>query len=206
MANPNTPFGLRPVRYLSGAPWNGKARRYQIAASYGYAIGIGTCVDLAGSSSADGTTPTVARVTAGATYPILGVVVALEPDPTNLTSLHFVASTATARYCYVVDDPDVIFEAQVTSTSTIAYTDVGLNTYLVDSSPVVNATTGVDGATLYATPSADATYQLLIMNASDRPDNDITLPYGKFEVMISLHRLKIPYDAHASAYYGLKGA
>lgn len=206
MANANTPMGLKPVRYFNGAPWTGQARRYQIAASYGYAIGIGTCVDLAGSSSADGVTPTVARVTAGATYPILGVVVALEPNPTDLTSLHFVASTATARYVYVVDDPNVIFEAQVAGTSTIGYADVGLNTYLVDGSPVVNATTGVDTATLYATPSADATYQLLIMGAVDRPDNDISVAYGKFEVMISLHRMKIAYDAHASAYYGLKGA
>ena len=131
--------------------------------------------------------------------------VALEPDPTNLTSLHFVASTATARYVYVVDDPNVIFEAQVTSTSTIAYTDVGLNTYLVDSSPVVNATTGVDATTLYATPAANAEYQLLILGAVDRPDNDISLAYGKFEVVISLHRMKSIYDAHASAQYGLKG-
>jgi hypothetical protein len=204
MANVNSPFGLKPVRYLSGAPWNGKARRYQIAASYGYAIGIGDCVDLAGSSDVTGSAPTVARVTPGSGYPITGVVVALDYNPADLTSLYFVASTAVARFVYVVDDPDVIFEVQASADAVITKDSVGLNGVLVDGSPVVSATTGVSATTMYSgastgAPAANAAFQLLIMGAVDRPDNDISLINAKWEVLISLHRYKSVYSNSAQA-------
>ena len=44
MANPDVVRGLRPVRYTSGAPYNGAANIYSVQASDGTAIFIGDIV------------------------------------------------------------------------------------------------------------------------------------------------------------------
>ena len=53
MANSDTPFGFRPVKHLSGAPWNGKANVYYIPATDNTAVFNGDAVKSAGA--ADGT-------------------------------------------------------------------------------------------------------------------------------------------------------
>ena len=51
MANANRPSGFTPVQYLNGAPWNGQARLYSIAATYGTALYIGDPVISLGSTN-----------------------------------------------------------------------------------------------------------------------------------------------------------
>ena len=60
MANSNAPFGLAPVEYLSGAPWNGQVRRYCIPSTDGTAYAIGDPVVLAGSADAKGIATVIA--------------------------------------------------------------------------------------------------------------------------------------------------
>ncbi len=50
MANADTPFGLRPKRYISGAPYNGAVNMYSTAAGDATAIFVGDPVKLSGTS------------------------------------------------------------------------------------------------------------------------------------------------------------
>src|SRR5688572_2548968 len=104
MANADTPFGLRPVRYLSGAPYNGAANVYTTAAGDATAIFIGDPVVLSGT----------AQTVNGVTYPdadqaattnvIVGVVVGVLPETADST-VHRAASTV--RRLLVADDPNL---------------------------------------------------------------------------------------------------
>jgi hypothetical protein len=106
MPNPNRAFGLKAVRDRSGAPYNGSANAYPVAAGDGTALFIGDPVQLAGSSI--GGKPTVQRATAaGGTY-ILGVVVGFEIDNNTRTLGYRPASTAAT--VLVADDPELLFE------------------------------------------------------------------------------------------------
>lgn len=201
MPNPNQAFGLRPVRTISGAPWNAQLKRVYFAAGESNAIFIGDPVVLAGASDTPGNYPTVTIASAGATNSIYGVVVGFDTDPTDLTLLHRKASTA--RYGYVVIDPHVIFEVQCSGT--LAYTDVGANAVLTAGGGG-STTTGYSSWALYntTTPAADATFQLNIMGVSHRPNNTIG-QYCVVDVTLNLSTQRAVYSAHASAWYGALG-
>ena len=77
MANSNAPTGLTPVRYASGAPYNGASNVYYAPASDSNALYIGDPVIIAGSADTDGV-PSITIATAGASF--TGVVVGFKPD------------------------------------------------------------------------------------------------------------------------------
>ena len=123
-ANPNSPFGLRPVGSLMPSAYSGAVMRCLISASDANDMGVGDPVDLYGDADTPGFTPTVKLATAGATNPIFGVITSLEMDPSSLYTPYRAGSAA--RYCYVNIDPYAIFEVQAGAT-VLAYTTVGLN-------------------------------------------------------------------------------
>lgn len=191
MANVDTPFGLRPVRYLSGAPWNGQVRRYLVDSGDPTAVFIGDPVKLAGSAGLSGSVvngiptggmPTVVQAAAGNVC--VGVVVGFEPLQTDLTVLHRLASTS--RVALVCDDPGVVFEIQeVSGGTTFTAAEVGLNANFVVAAGVT--ATGVSQVEL--NNSGEATTDTLnckILGLVMRPDND----YGenaKWEVLLNAH-------------------
>lgn len=137
MANANTPYGLRPHGYLSGAPWNGQARMYCIPSSDGNAYAIGDPVEIAGGADAAGV-PTVVLMTPGSG--MTGVIVAAAGtkygasggDPTNLNTTIVPATKTKNYYVLVCDDPQVLFTVQEIGTGTpLAAAEVGLNANLV---------------------------------------------------------------------------
>lgn len=206
MANADTRFGLRPVRHLNGNPWNGQGMKcYVPSTDSTAAYFIGDPVVLAGSADATATCPTVTRATAGDGNKIFGVIVGFEPDETYDTVYR---ADDTSRYCYVCCDPDVIFEVQACSGAALGATSVGLNAVIIftHSGSTVTGYSGceMDSGTTTA-PAANGSYQLLILGAVDRPDNDISVVNAKWEVLISLHSLRA-VDANADgAAEGAKG-
>lgn len=198
MANVDSPFGLRPIRHKSGAPYNGAARPYYIDVGYGTALFIGDpVIRVAGGSNAAavkvpgagsfaiGTLPSVEKAAAGDTNRITGVIVGFAPLPTNLDLKHNTASTE--RVAYVCDDPDIVFEIQ--ADGAIPAASVGLNAVLIFTHSG-STTTGLSGVELDTTsdvPAADASNQLVILRAVNREDNDTTLSFAKVEVMINQH-------------------
>lgn len=107
MANVDAPFGLRPIRHLSGAPYNGATSIYHIPASDSTAVYVGGLVKLTGAGDANGIPVVTGNVSSGDT--IVGVVVSVDPITADST-MHRVASTA--RYVHVALAQDVVFEVQ----------------------------------------------------------------------------------------------
>ena len=187
MANSDIPSGLKPVKTLSGSPWNGKANVYFIPATDTTAVFVGDAVKSAGAADATGKVPTVAQCEAGDA--VRGVVIGFGDDPNiminpdNPNRTHRPASTA--MYLLVVDDPNVIFECQDAGTPTAA--DVGLSADIVVSAG--NATTGLSGMEVSDTKAATAA-TLKLLRLVNREDNELGAN-AKWEVLIAEHEMNL---------------
>lgn len=187
MANTNGAFGLRPVRHLSGAPFNGQLNAYFVASDYATNMFIGDPVVVTGESITSGgvTRPVVAVATAGATNQITGVCMGFSPNP-SVVSLGYGAAS-TLRIVYVADAPDIMFEVQGDGQGTvIAIADIGRNINLV--SGAGSAYTKKSGWMLNEDSlGGDATYQMTIRGLVEREDNEPAAAYGKYLCTINLH-------------------
>lgn len=185
MPNINAPNGFRAVKHITGAPYNGQVNAYAGLASDNTATFIGDIVKLTGTGGAgtgmDGI-PSATSITAVTDMPV-GVVVGFQYDPNNLSLRYRLASTN--RTMYVVDSPDVIFEAQ--DSGTTAVTDVGLNiqpTFATAGS----TTTGQSGMQLDGTTKATtSTHMFQIQRVVQRPNVELGAN-GRFEVRWNRHQ------------------
>jgi hypothetical protein len=194
MANSNTPFGLSPVEYLSGAKWNGQVRRYYIPSADGNAFAIGDAVVPAGSADAKGIM-SVTLATPGSG--LLGAIVGMggekyggpSVDPTNLGTTIIPATKTKGYYVLVADDPNIIFEVQEIGTGTpLAAADVGLNANLV-----AGTNNGYISGWLLTntTEAATATLDVKLLGLSQRiPDNAFGA-YAKWNVLINNHYYRV---------------
>lgn len=169
MANVDAAAGLVPVRYASGAPYNGACNRYFVPASDGTDLFVGDPVIIAGGADADGV-PTVTRATAGSAGRITGVVVGIVNDANNEVRYR---AASTACYVLVADDPNLLFEIQDDSVGgNLAAADIGLNADLV--SGTGSTVTGLSGFELdTSTKATTATLQLRIEGLVQRPDVEV---------------------------------
>ena len=194
MANANTPFGLAPVEYLSGAPWNGQVRRYYIPSTDTNAYAIGDPVTLGGGADAKGVASVVLATPGSA---LVGAIVGagglayggFSGDPTNLNTTVIPATKTKAYYVLVADDPNIIFEVQEIGTGTaLAAADVGLNANLV-----AGTNSGylsgwlLDNTTEATTVGLDV--KLLGLSQSVTP-NDFGA-YAKWRVLINNHHYRV---------------
>lgn len=189
MPNTNTPFGLRPKRYQSGAPWNGQATLYHIPSGDTNAYAIGDVVVNSGSADANGV-PSVVLATPGSG--ITGVVVSaggvtpggMMADPVNLNTTVIPATKTKAYYVLVCDDPSVIFEVQEIGTGTaLTAAEVGLNANLV-----AGTNNGFMSGWLLTntTEATTATLDVRLLGLSRLPDNNYGA-FAKWEVKINNH-------------------
>jgi len=183
MANISRPNGYRPVKHLSGAPWNGQTQYFAILASNAVATGVGDLVMLDGAADANGV-PSVGRVTNGSTSVPVGVVVGFVPDYSNLYSPSQYRLASTLRYAFVCTDPTVVYEAQASGTYGIA-TDSGLNAGTTLTA--VSTATGISGMQVdLATKATTNTLPVKILGVVQRPDNDVSDTSNlKLHVMIN---------------------
>lgn len=207
MANTNAPFGLKPVKHLDGSPWNSAVNLYLIDSTDTAAYYIGDAVKSASGVAGDTTTgaPAVTlygtRNAASTSGAMRGVIVGIGSsvstpggsspqafDPENLNILYIPATKTKDYYVWVVDDPSVIFEAQVDSLASSPYNQ---NVPLF----VANAPTAPQNQSAsYAQGSAVATTQALplkLFGAPWRADNDLSgaATYAKVYVKINQHEL-----------------
>ncbi len=190
MANTSRINGLRPIKYLNGAEYNGQANLYFLPSGNGTATFVGDPV------KADATGDTVAAggiaagiqsvIQAAAGDAIIGVIVGFAIDPTNLNTPQYRAASV-GKYVYVADDPNILFEV-TTSNGTLVVADVGLNASIAVAAG--STTTGASGVTLdVGTKLTTATLALKIMSFTQRPDNDNTAAAAKVVVKINNHQL-----------------
>lgn len=191
MANKDTPFGLKPVRHLSGAPWNGKVNAYYVVSTDSVAnLFKGDTVITAGGADASGKYPTVDQGNAGA--PLLGVIVGFGDNPHVMTHPdnpnRDYLPTATSGYVFVVDDPFVIFEVQEDNADNdLTAAMVGLTTDLtLDTSG--STSTGKSGMELDSSGTGTGAAQCRILHVSRREDNDLG-SYCKWDVLIVEHEM-----------------
>ena len=195
MANTDAPFGLRPARHKSGAPYNGSFTPYAVPAGYATALFIGDAVTKTGTANAaeivapgagvfpPGTLSEVNKTAAGTDNPITGVIVGFAADPDALGLKHSPASTA--GVAYVANDPDLVFEIQ--ADGAIPVTSVGLNAVLIYTN-AGDAFTGMSGAELNsANPAVTAGFQLNIKQVINRVDNEGNAAGNKILVSINNH-------------------
>ena len=175
MANVDHPFGLRPVRYIDGSPWNGATIRCYISASYGTALYVGDPVLW---------TPTLAEKDATVKHPtinasagtsgtiIRGVITSFEPDPNNLTRLYSPASTeGWANVC--IAQPNLIFQVRDDGDGTPSAVWAGQNAILAaGTGSTITGLSGyeLDGST---TPTTTQAHTLHIVGLADIEDNEL---------------------------------
>lgn len=198
MAYPDQPFGFRPIRHRSGAPYNGSAQPYWIDSSDTPGTGlyfIGDPVIMDGTSNTAaievpgmgsfpiGTLPGVTIATAGTGNLVTGVIVGIGADTRD--SLVYRADV-TERVVWVADDPDLVFEAQVDGA--IATTAIGQNSNLVLDT-AGDTSTGRSGAEVDATTASGATNQLVILRFINDPLNEANTVGNRVEVIFALHTM-----------------
>jgi len=189
MANVSRVNGARPLKYLNGAAWNGQANLYFIPSGDGTATFVGDFVKMDGTgdpvASGGNALGIPSCIQAAATNAIVGVIVAFLPAQTNLNSPQY-RLASTGRYCWVVDDPNVLFEIQ-SSNGTPAAGDVNNNMNIAVAAG--STTTGQSGMTAdVGTIANTATFPLRIMGFSQRADNEIGTS-TKYIVKINNHQL-----------------
>tara|TARA_R100001143_G_C3306897_1_gene108286 strand:- start:168 stop:761 length:594 start_codon:yes stop_codon:yes gene_type:complete len=152
------PYGLVPVKLLSGVPFVGLTRQYSIASAYDTNIFYGDVVKLV-------TGGTVERDTADAAMTPIGVFLGCtftDPSSGNVTfRQYFPADTAASDImAYVADGTDILFKAAVVSSGTtigdLAITDIGANVAMVN-----NAGSTVTGNSKIAISDTSATTNTL---------------------------------------------
>jgi len=198
MANVNAPFGLRPIRYSYGSPYNGACRQYFATGASGV-IAIGDPVIAPGGSNTAsvqgyqaGSLPLIQIALPGDGDPITGVCVGVLPVTAESTIYR---ADSTDRIIFVADDPNLIFIGQSAAGTDWATTDVGYYANLL--SDTASTVTGLSKWTLDATdvPSADdVSNQLRIIGLHNSPDN-VVGEYAVWEVMINNHQLANVGDA-----------
>jgi hypothetical protein len=185
--------------------FNGQGNLYAIApadtAGYwpGDVVMAGTAAgNTFGAGGDPNGTPIITKYVEGSTHPIVGVVQAIGIDPTGSQFINpNVLGSAAANYPFagpgggtyrpaaaqsvyfyalVIDDPNVVFEAQEGGAATnLTATSVGLNIDLVVANPatigvVANSGTQLDNATVGTT----ATLPFKLYRFVQRPDNGFT--------------------------------
>jgi hypothetical protein len=109
-------------------------------------------------------------------------------EPTVATDLPKRAASTTG-YLFSTADPFIIYEIQASGTTVVAITSIGLNAVFIDSGG--SAITYLSGYELdtgdVTAPATDCTFQMLILGAVEREDNDIAYANAKFLVLLTPH-------------------
>lgn len=170
MAATAAPYGLRPVNLIGGQPYAGSTRLIKIANAYAANIFYGQPVTL----NSSGVLVVETGTTAVAANGVVGVFVGCTFTDPNLKYKVFrqywpTGTVATDAEAYVVDDPDVVMQAQ--AGGAIAQTDLGANIALGTSAG--STTTGNATTPLGSSAATTATLPLRIVGFVDGPDSAI---------------------------------
>ena len=201
MANTSRIAGFKPVKHLTGSPYNGQANIYEVPAGEAVPVFVGDLVKLSDYAATAGFPAVEAVVAASsqvASVPVVGAVVGIinaKQDPVDGTmtggsislDTPVYRAASTKQYVLVADSPDLIFEAE--ADAAVAYDAVGLNTYIGASAHTNPLLTGASPMYVYSTtaPSASATRPLQIVGIVKRPDNEANAAYNKVLVKITTH-------------------
>lgn len=205
MANTSKINGFRPVKHVTGAPYNGQANIYGVASGDSTALFVGDVVKLAADGNAAGIQYVTAHAagTPGTGQPAVGVVVGiintkLDPVDGRMSAGSISLDTPVYRpgsveqYVLVADSPDLIFEVEATaagSAYSFAVADIGQNANIFAGSG--STSTGNSAHSLNMSDKGTAaTLPFKIVGVSKKIDNEVTGNYTKVLVQINNHQYK----------------
>jgi hypothetical protein len=164
------PYGLVPVKLVSGSPYVGVTRQYKIDSGYATNIFKGDLVKI----HTDGT---IQRETADAAVDTIGVFMGCSyTDPTFGKVFRQYYPTGTVAddiQAYVVDATDVLFKVAIVSSTTVigdmAQADIGRNAALVDNTG--DTATGNSKVAVSETTANTATLPVRIVELVEETKN-----------------------------------
>ena len=200
MANTSKINGFKPVKHITGTPYNGQANIYEVPSTEAVPVFIGDLVKLSDQAATsfypacEAVVGASAQINAG---PILGAVVGIvnvKQDPiTGVMSGGSIAldtpvyrPASTKQFVLVADSPDLIYEAE--ADASVALTSIGLNVGVGASAHTNPLLTGSSPMYVYSTtaPDATSTRPLQIVGLVNRPDNEVGAN-SKVLVRINVH-------------------
>jgi hypothetical protein len=198
MANVTRTNGFKPVKHLSGAPYNGQFNIYEIVVGDGTLTNVGDLVKADGGTATD-VYPTCVRhgtsgeVTSGLA---LGVIVGFlqlsgtagtnQAQPNLDVPGIMQRAASTKRYAMVADDPSIIFEVKDGGTVPCTLTQIGLNTgFMATAGSTVTGASGMVSGT--TAPTTTNSLPLKIMGIVNSPDNASAATDQRLLVMINQH-------------------
>jgi hypothetical protein len=184
--------GFRPVKHLTGAPYNGQVNRYMLSASDSQATNVGDLVQLSDNDAlvdaqGFGVYPAVERIGSGTSVPIVGVIVGFEPDYSNLNAGNYRAAS-TRRIVLVADSPDLLLAAPQDGTGgVVAAASVGLNV-AINLGTAATAAPWASGMSVdSSTVATTNTLPLQIVGVTAAPDNDVTSTARPAELLVRIN-------------------
>ena len=204
MPNVSRINGLRPVKHITGAPYNGQATLYAVSSSNGTAVFPGDLVKLAADGNSAGiqhVVPATAGV-AGTGAAAVGVVMGIQNAKLDTVEGKMTAGSialdtpqylaaSTAGYVWVADSPDLVFEVEATnggSAYSFAVADIGQNANVYAGAGSTTTGTSAHSADL-GDKGTTATLPLKVLGVSKKIGNDATGNYTKVLVKINNHQL-----------------
>jgi hypothetical protein len=178
------PYGLRPLRLSSGAPFSGALQKYRIA-SLAAGMFRGSPVRLSSGNLVpvtDGVFGSSPRdmyvgVLNGVEYrDAAGNMVYANSFPNGLA--------ATEAFGFVIHDRDVIFQIQVQASGFDALANIGAR-YEISQHASGNATTGNSTARLNTAAGAGDTKPFVLLGLAAKPDNPNATGFVDVEVRIN---------------------
>lgn len=201
MANTSRIAGFKPVKHLTGAPYNGQANIYEVPAGEAVPVFVGDLVKLSDSAATAGVPAVEAlvaassQVTSGAIVgAVVGIINAkLDPLDGTMTAGSIALDTpqyrpaSTKQFVLVADAPDLIFEAE--ADAAVAAASVGLNVGIGASAHTTPLISGASPMYVYSTtaPTTTSTLPVQIVGVVKRVDNEINSAYNKVLVRINTH-------------------
>ncbi len=218
MANVNRPSGFKPLRYRNGSDWNGQANTYAYSASNSVASYKYDLVNFdstnRSASLADPYMPGLPFVASVAsditTAAQRGVVVGFLPEPefsmSGTASLGLMYRLpSTQRWAQVVDDPNVIFEAQEDAGGYVSASNNLLGRAIGTDYVAGSTITGVSQATIKSSDVQNAAVRpWKVVRFVPRPDNFNFVAgenptNAKYEILPFYWDLSLAYAAGTSS-------
>ena len=168
MSTSATPYGFRPVGLLGGGDWSNSIRHIKLTNSYGTSIFYGDVVKVVATGTVEKdsgtTTMTPVGIFVGCSYTDPG-----SSQPTY-SQMWTASTSATDIMAYVVDDPNIVFQAQ--GDATLAQTALGNNVAVVQtagSTSIGTSKNAIDSSTIAATK----TLPVRILGFIDGPNSSV---------------------------------
>jgi hypothetical protein len=204
MANVSRVNGFRPVKHMTGAPYNGQANIYEVPAGEAIPVMIGDLVKLSDSAATAGyvavesiTTVTTANTAGIAAVAVVGVVVGIVNNKLDIDGkmttgsvsldIPIYRAASTKQFVMVCDAPDIVCEVE--ATASVALADIGL---LGDIGWAAQTAAGGNGTSTQqlSTTAIDttATRPLQVIGMSKRIDNEPASANNKVLVRFNTHQ------------------